>query len=67
MLQGKDEAEYDRIYQRWAKERFTGEWWTVSEVQESRIPFWIHADNIIPHYSGTGDSKKANSKEADRL
>lgn len=28
MLEGKDRDEYDRIYQRWLNERFTGEWWT---------------------------------------
>ena len=28
MLDTKDDAEYGRIYRRWLKERFTGEWWT---------------------------------------
>ena len=44
MLQGKDDAEYDRIYQRWLKERFTGEWWTVSQSQAVRTLLKINAD-----------------------
>lgn len=45
MLQGKDEAEYDRIYQRWLKERFTGEWWTVSVLLGDNLR-QIHADTL---------------------
>ena len=28
MLKAKDQADSDRIYQKWLKERFSGEWWT---------------------------------------
>jgi dual specificity phosphatase 12 len=38
MLEAKDDIEYDQIYQRWLKERFTGEWWTWDRrYKESKL------------------------------
>lgn len=30
MLDQKDSKASDKVYQKWLKERYTGEWWTVS-------------------------------------
>jgi dual specificity phosphatase 12 len=38
MLDTKSDAEYDQIYQKWLKERFTGEWWTLDRrYKESKL------------------------------
>ena len=38
MLDAPDQAESDQIYQKWLKERFSGEWWTWERrYRESKL------------------------------